>query len=194
MNGFQCAGSRYEGVCFWLYGNNTGGTLFLDVLDNRNPGSTTDDAERYSVDIPDDFDGWQFFQFTWDELSRKEVNNGAPNDGLNLLEVHGYAIGGFGSVDMGQNTYYLDNFAVWGDNGGDRPLAVEFERGRYEVTEGESGSMKVVLNRISTEPVTVTYRTAESQATPNVDFTPISGTLLFTSGVTDLVHQFDHDG
>ena len=33
--------SAYEGISFWLYGNNSGTTLFVDVLDNRNPGSVT---------------------------------------------------------------------------------------------------------------------------------------------------------
>jgi hypothetical protein len=41
--------SAYEGISFWLYGNNSGTTLFVDVLDNRNPGATTDDAERWSA-------------------------------------------------------------------------------------------------------------------------------------------------
>jgi hypothetical protein len=36
--------SAVEGVSFWLYGNNTGSTLFLDILDNRNPGSTVDQS------------------------------------------------------------------------------------------------------------------------------------------------------
>ena len=48
-------------IWFWLYGNNTGGVIFVDILDNRNPGSTTDDAERFVYDINDDFDGWQYF-------------------------------------------------------------------------------------------------------------------------------------
>ena len=30
--------SAYEGISFWLYGNNSGTTMFVDVLDNRNPG------------------------------------------------------------------------------------------------------------------------------------------------------------
>ena len=28
--------SAYEGISFWLYGNNSGTDLFVDVLDNRN--------------------------------------------------------------------------------------------------------------------------------------------------------------
>lgn len=100
--------SSFEGICFWLYGNNTGGTLFFDVIENRNPGSTRDDAERWSVDIPDNFTGWKFFQLPFSQFKRKEIGNGAPFDGLTLTEVHGYAIGGFGSVNMGANTYYVE--------------------------------------------------------------------------------------
>src|SRR4030095_14260731 len=51
--------SAYEGISFWLYGNNSGTTMFVDVLDNRNPGSTRDDAERWSVDVIDNFSGWR---------------------------------------------------------------------------------------------------------------------------------------
>src|SRR5258706_15887782 len=50
--------SAYEGISFWLYGNNSGTTMFVDVLDNRNPGSTTDHAERWSIDLPDNLRGW----------------------------------------------------------------------------------------------------------------------------------------
>ena len=104
--------SSYEGFSLWLYGNNTGGTIFLDILDNRNPGSTTDDAERWSLDIPDNFSGWQFFQFTWDDFNRKDIGNGAPNDGFTLTEVHGYAVGGYGNVNMGSQTYYVDDVGL----------------------------------------------------------------------------------
>ncbi|NNC99366.1 MAG: hypothetical protein HKN85_04215, partial [Gammaproteobacteria bacterium] len=51
--------SAFEGFRVWIYGQNTGTTLFLDIIDNRFPGSTTDDAERFSIDIPDNFSGWQ---------------------------------------------------------------------------------------------------------------------------------------
>ncbi|MGE5375405.1 MAG: carbohydrate binding domain-containing protein, partial [Bacteroidota bacterium] len=43
--------SAYEGISFMLYGNNSGTTLFMDVLDNINPDSTKDDAERWSSDV-----------------------------------------------------------------------------------------------------------------------------------------------
>jgi Carbohydrate binding domain (family 11) len=34
----------YRGISFWVRGNASGGTIFMDILDNRGPGSTADDA------------------------------------------------------------------------------------------------------------------------------------------------------
>jgi hypothetical protein len=39
--------STSEGISFWMFGTGSGSQLFIDILDNRNPGSTTDDAERF---------------------------------------------------------------------------------------------------------------------------------------------------
>lgn len=85
--------SAYEGISFWLYGNNSGTTLFVDVLDNRNPGSTTDDAERWSTSFQDNVSGWREIKLPFASMSRKEIGNGAPNDGFGLTEVHGWALG-----------------------------------------------------------------------------------------------------
>jgi hypothetical protein len=85
--------SAYEGISFWLYGNNSGTILFVDVLDNRNPDSVRDDAERWSTDFPDNFSGWQEIKLPFETLTRKEIGNGAPNDGFGLTEVTGWALG-----------------------------------------------------------------------------------------------------
>ena len=149
-NGCRRTGARYEGICLWIYGNNTGGTLFMDILDNRNPGSTTDDAERWSLDIPDNFSGWQFFQFAWDEFHRKDIGNGAPNDGFTLTEVHGYAVGGYGNVNMGSQSYYFDQVSIFGNTGGVvEPLQIEFASSSYEVAEGDTATITVTLNMTS---------------------------------------------
>ncbi len=177
--------STYEGISFWLYGNNTGGTLFMDLLDNRKPGSTTDDAERWSIDIPDNFTGWKFIRIPFKDLHRKEIGNDAPNDGLGLTEVHGYAIGGYGSVNMGSQSYYVDQVAIYGNTGtAPKPLQVAFARADYRVTEGATAVVTVSLTVSTTEPVTVTYRTAEGYAIPDRDYTPVSGTLTFLAGET----------
>ena len=86
--------------------------LFVDVLDNRNPGSTRDDAERWSIDVPDNFSGWQEIQIPFASMHRKEIGNGAPNDGFGLTEVHGWALGAI--TTPAPQTYYVDNATVYG--------------------------------------------------------------------------------
>ncbi|MBX3056033.1 MAG: family 16 glycosylhydrolase [Anaerolineae bacterium] len=188
--------STYEGVCFWLYGNNTGGTLYLDILDNRNPGSTSDDAERYSMDIPDNFSGWRFFAIPFTDFNRKDIGNGAPNDGFTLTEVHGYAIGAYGSVPMGAQTNYVDQVAIYGNTGADTMPRVSFTAANFAVAEGDTAVITVSLNMTHTEPITVPYRTAESHASPVHDYTPTSGLLVFAPGETShtFTVQTHHNG
>ena len=85
--------STREGISFWMFGSNSGQDMFIDILDNRNPGSTTDDAERFVVPFEDNFTGWQRLEFPFSAFTRKEIGNEAPNDGLTLSEIHGYALG-----------------------------------------------------------------------------------------------------
>ncbi len=178
--------STYEGVCQWLYGNNTGGTLFLDIMDNRNPGSTSDDAERWSVDIPDNFAGWQLFQFDWGDFHRKDIGNGAPNDGFGRSEIHGYAIGGYGSVPMGSQVYFVDDVTIFGNTGGSQsPLQVQFGLTQYQVDEGNAAVVSVTLTTAPTQTVTVAYSTVESYARPDRNFVPTSGAVVFASGETE---------
>jgi hypothetical protein len=104
--------SAYAGFALYIYGNNSGTDMFIDLLENRNPGSTTDDAERWTVTIPDDYSGWRYFEFPFEAFVRKNVGNGAPNDGLSLDEVHGWAFGTVGTP--GFQTYYLDQASLFG--------------------------------------------------------------------------------
>jgi hypothetical protein len=106
--------SNEEGISLWVYGNNTGGNLFFDILDNRNPGSTSDDAERFTVVFTDNFSGWQFFEFPWNDFSRKEVANGAPDDGLNLTEIYGFAFGVEVTSSFIDNaTFFIDDVSTY---------------------------------------------------------------------------------
>ncbi len=178
--------STYEGVSLWLYGNNTGGSLFLDILDNRNPGSTTDDAERWSVDIPDNFTGWRSFQFAWGDFHRKDIGNGAPNDGFGRTEIHGYGIGGYGSVPMGSQVYYVDDVTIYGNTGGGpAPLQAQFALTHYTVTEGGLATISLSLSTAPTQTVTVGYRTAEAYARPNRNYVPTSGSVTFAPNETE---------
>lgn len=196
--------SAYAGFAFWLKGNNSGTDLFIDLLENRKPGSTSDDAERWTVTFTDDFSGWRYFEFPFSSFARKDVNNGAPNDGLTLEEVYGWAFGTLGTA--GPRTYYLDYASLYGV--AEVPeLAVSFSAAEYAVTEGDTATVTVRLTRelgaADGDPasVSVDYSIEPGSAVAGRDFTPVSGTLTFTQGgpteQTFTVPTFDnpkHDG
>src|SRR6266542_3232323 len=174
--------SAYEGISFWLYGTNSGTDLFVDVLDNRNsPPPTTDDAERWSVAFKDNFIGWQEIKLPFAIMARKEIGNGAPNDGFGLTEVHGWAFGTLGTG--GSKSYYIDNVSVYGV-APIRPLTVGFSAIKYPVAEGTTATVTAKLSKPSSDPVTVQYRTTIGPAISNRDYTPVAGTLTFPPNVT----------
>lgn len=99
--------SGYDQLSFWLYGRNTGTLLFVDVLDNRKPPFSNDDAEVYVYNFNDDVSGWRRVRIRFEDMHRKEVGNGAPVDGLGLSAVHGWA---FGAVNTARPvTFYIDD-------------------------------------------------------------------------------------
>jgi hypothetical protein len=173
--------SAYEGLAFWLYGNNSGTTLFVDVLDNRNPGSTRDDAERWSITLADNFSGWREIRIPFTSLSRKEIGNGAPNDGFGLTEVHGWALGSI--TTPSPQIYYVDNASLYGV-APVRPLTVGFSTINYSVTEGGVATVTVKLSKPSSDPVTVDYRTTLGAAVVDRDYASFAGTLTFPPNVT----------
>jgi len=190
--------SAYGGFGFWIYGTGSGTTMFIDLLENRNPGSTTDDAERWTVTLTDNFIGWQKFEFPFTDFVRKDVGNGAPNDGFTGDEVHGWAFGTLGTG--GPVTYYLDQAYLFGE-AAERPLEVNFSAIKFEAVEGAPAVIGVKLSRPLKEDdpdqVSVSYSTEPGSATPDRDYTPVSGTLTFVKdGVSEQtfsVSTFDND-
>ncbi|WAB84338.1 family 16 glycosylhydrolase [Microcella daejeonensis] len=185
--------STYEGVGFWMLGTGSGTDLFLDVQDNRNPGSAVDDAERYVVSFADDFVGWRFLTFDFSEFSRKNIGNGAPDDGLTLTEVHGYALGALRTD--GPLTLHYDDLLLYGQ-APERPLEVSFDRAAYEVVEGVEAPTVVRLNRLAETDVTVDYRafstpdrtrTEDLPATEGRDFAPGEGTVTIPAGEREAI-------
>lgn len=179
--------SAYGGFGFWIYGTGSGTSMFIDLLENRNPGSTTDDAERWTVVFKDDFIGWQKFEFPFTDFVRKDVGNGAPNDGFTGDEVYGWAFGTLGTG--GPVTYYLDQAYLFGE-AAERPLEVNFSAIRIEAVEGTPAAVGVKLSRPLKEgdpdQVSVSFTTEPGSATPDRDYTPVSGTLTFVKdGVSE---------
>jgi len=180
--------SSYEGIGFWMLGTGSGTDLFFDILDNRNPGSTRDDAERYVASFEDDFVGWRFLTFDFADFTRKEIGNGAPADGLTLTDMHGYAFGVLRTA--GTQTFHYDDVTLYGE-AAPVPLQVSFDRAGYEVTEGDAAELVVRLNRVAETDVTVEWeafstsartRTEDLPATEGEDFTAASGTVTIPAG------------
>ncbi|MEJ5309149.1 MAG: carbohydrate binding domain-containing protein [Anaerolineae bacterium] len=178
--------SAYDGLRFWLYGNNTGKLIQVEIFDNQALGSTGDSAERYYTRIADDYTGWKQFHLPFSTFQRRTdwQPGGAPNDGLNLTEVSGYAFGL--PAGTGAQTLYLDQVEIYGEREpGDMPLRVQFSTYAYAAPEGDSANVRVVLNRTDTTTATVKYEITEGTAKAGHDYTaPVSGTLTFAPGET----------
>ncbi len=115
-------------------------------------------------------------------MHRKEIGNGAPNDGFGLTEVHGWALGSI--TTPSPQTYYIDDASVYG-TAPVRPLTVGFSTLNYPVTEGATAVITAKLSKISADPVTVEYATTIGPAIPDRDYTPVYGTLTFPPNITE---------
>ncbi len=101
--------TSHNALSFWLYGNNTGGTVQVEIFDNRNPNLNTDTAERWYYRITDDYESWMAFTIPFRSFQRRTdwQPGGAPDDGLGLDKVSGYAFGF--PAGTGAQTAYLDD-------------------------------------------------------------------------------------
>lgn len=175
--------SAYEGFTMWLYGEGSGTTLFVDLLENRNPGSTTDDAQRWTATVIDDVEGWRQVEIPFTAFTQKVVGNGAPTDDFERYEMHGWAIGALGTG--GSRTFHVDDLGVYGV-APIPPLAVTFSSASYDLAEGATGDIAVRLNRplLEDDPaeVSVAFATSPGTAVADREYTPTSGTLTFVQG------------
>jgi endoglucanase len=100
----------YQSIDFWFYGNNTGSSLRLEILDNRAAGSANDTAERYEYRFADSFTGWRRINIPWSNFSRRVdwQPAGAPNDGFTRSEIWGLNF----SVISGRGQLRVDEIKV----------------------------------------------------------------------------------
>lgn len=96
---------------FMFYGNNTGKQVQIDIFDNRNPKETGDSAERWYYRFDDDAKGWRAFSIPFGLFQRRTdfQPNGAPDDGLGLDQVSGFAF--VFPAGVGAQVAYLDD--IW---------------------------------------------------------------------------------
>jgi beta-glucanase (GH16 family) len=173
--------SPYAGLQFWFEGTGSGTSMFIDVMDNRNPDSTVDDAERWTASFTDDTPGWRLVQIPFDTMTRKEVGNGAPNDGFGLTEIHGWAFGSLATP--GAARFHLDEVQVYGV-APPKPLTVGFSRVDQSVVEGTTATVQLRLSKPSPDPVTARVRTTSGTAVPGRDFAELDTTVTFAANQT----------
>lgn len=102
--------TTHNAVSFWVYGTETDGIIQMDIFDNRSgPGDT---AERWYYRFNDDFGGWVQFTIPFELFQRRTdfQPNGAPDDGLGLNEVSGYAFGF--PAGAGAHVAYMDDITL----------------------------------------------------------------------------------
>lgn len=140
--------TSFGAIQFWLYGNNTGGTVQFEIFDNRNPDSNGDTAERWFYHVIDDYEGWQQFTVPFNDFQRRSdwQPDGAPSDEFDLNAVHGYAIGF--PAGTGAQTTYLDHVEVialagqetGGEENPEWKLLADFEADELYTAQDEFGN------------------------------------------------------
>lgn len=154
----------HTGVGFWFLGEGSGATYALDILDNRNQGSTSDDAGRWAQTFVDDTAGWKFVELPFANFARKDIGNGAPDDGFTLNEIHGYGFAHEGGAGDAQ-TFRVDDITLLGS--ADRAkITVNFDGSQFSVNEGDDAQITVKLNNDAPEDITINYETVPFIANP----------------------------
>jgi hypothetical protein len=85
--------SGTDGFGFWFHGAATGLVYQAEIFDNRsNPASDT--AERFDFNFTDNVSGWRYVRIPFSAFQRATDFQpaGAPNDGLTLTEMWGWAL------------------------------------------------------------------------------------------------------
>lgn len=106
--------SRYEGVSFWLHGNNAGDRIQFELFDNRSDPAA-DDAERYEYRLTDHGPTWRLVRIRFTDFIRAVDFQPAtaPNDGLSLTEIWGFELG----LPRSAGTLMLDQLSVFNGKG-----------------------------------------------------------------------------
>jgi beta-glucosidase len=102
--------SGYDAFGFWFNGTGSGLSYQAEIFDNSTSGSSAA-AERFDFNFKDDIDGWRFVTIPFSSFTRATDFQppGAPDDGLTLTEMWGWAvILPFGGPD----TAYFDDFRL----------------------------------------------------------------------------------
>ena len=84
--------SSFDGISFWMLGQGSGNSFQFEIFDNTNDMSANG-AERFDTLFVDDTAGWSLISLLFEDFSRATdfQPGGAPDDGLTLTSMWGYA-------------------------------------------------------------------------------------------------------
>jgi len=182
--------SGYAGLRFWYKGDGRGGTLQVDLFDNRNPNLTGDSAERWFNRFVDDTTEWRLIEIPFSSFARRTdyQPSGAPNDGRGLDEASGWAI----IFPPGEATSYVARVEAYGSSGvvAEGVITVQFADALVRVDEGDVGELRVVLSEASEEAISVRVFVQGDDAVPFRTFVPVNELVVFPPGVTEATVTF----
>ena len=165
--------SGTDGFAFWFHGSNSGLLYQAEILDNRsNPSADT--AERFDYDFADNFVGWRHIRIPFSSFERATDFQpaGAPNDGLTLTEMWGWAVvlpasptpRTFSIDDVGPMDHVVDDFEAGLPTGMD-PNGVSIG---FFTFQGASSSAAIAT--AATPPAPVLSAVGEPNTVLQLDF------------------------
>jgi len=177
--------SGFAGLRFWYAGDGRGGTVQVDLFDNRNPNLTGDSAERWFFRFVDDTTDWRLIEIPFSSFGRRTdfQPGGAPNDGLGVNEASGWALG----FPPGEGTSHVARVEAYGDSGvvAEGVVTVEFADALTVVGEGDDGELRIVLSEASDEAISVRVFVRGDEAREFRDVVPLNELVVFPPGVTE---------
>jgi len=177
--------SGYAGLRFWYAGDGRGGTVQVDLFDNRNPNLTGDSAERWYHRFVDTTTEWRLIEIPFSSFARRTdfQPGGAPNDGLGLDEASGWALG----FPPGEGTSHVARVEAYGSSGvvSEGVVTLQFADALTVVDEGDEGALRIVLSEASDEAISVRVFVQGDEAVPFRNIIPANVLVVFPPGVTE---------
>ena len=96
--------SAYSGLIFWLHGSGNGNDIYFDIREDDGGVGNCCGAEIWDYKFSDLNVGWSQIEIPFSAFAYK---GGAPDDGLGLTEVRGWAFGYENGIAA--TTYFIDD-------------------------------------------------------------------------------------
>lgn len=177
--------SAFAGMRFWYKGDGRGGTVQVDLFDNRNPDANGDTAERFFHRFVDDTTEWRQIEIPFADFRRRTdfQPGGAPDDGLTLSQVWGYALG----FPPGEGVSHLANVVLYGRAGdvAEGVVTVQFLDAAVDLPEGGKATLRLGLSAPSDEAISVRVFVQAGTAEALRDLVTASQLVVFRPGQTE---------